>query len=82
LLAADTIFIYMDENEKIQRERLINVLASLESLTKKQVSIKFIFLRGAVYGFATIIGATVLISFVSYLFVQIFGVNVVDLIPK
>lgn len=67
----------MDENEIEQRERLINVLGSLEDLTKKQVSIKFIFLRGAIYGLGTVIGATVLLSVVSYFFVQIFGVDII-----
>ena len=68
----------MDESEQDQRERLINVLGSLEDLTKKQVSIKFIFLKGAVYGLGTVVGATVLISVVSFLFVQVFGVQVID----
>jgi len=68
----------MDENEQEQRERLIQILGGLETLTKKQVSVKFIFLKGVVYGLGTVIGATVLISVVSYLFVQIFGVSVID----
>jgi hypothetical protein len=68
----------MDENERDQRERLINVLGDLETLTKKQVSFKFIFLRGAIYGLGTVIGATVLISVVSYFFVQLFGFNIID----
>lgn len=68
----------MDESDQDQRERLISVLESLEDLTKKQVSIKFIFLKGAVYGLGTVIGATVLISVLSFLFVQVFGVQVID----
>jgi hypothetical protein len=68
----------MDESDQDQRERLISVLGSLEDLTKKQVSIKFIFLKGAVYGLGTVIGATVLISVLSFLFVQVFGVQVID----
>jgi hypothetical protein len=68
----------MDENEQEQRERLIEVLGGLETLTKKQVSVKFIFLRGVIYGLGTVIGATVLIWIVSYFFVQIFGSNVID----
>lgn len=69
-------FLNMDELE--QRERLINVLTSLESLTKRQISLKYVLLRGALYGLGTVIGATVLISVVSYLFLQIFGINLFD----
>jgi len=68
----------MDENELEQRERLIKVLGGLETLTQKQVSVKFIFFKGVVYGLGTVIGATILISIVSYLFVQIFGVTAID----
>ena len=68
----------MDKSDQDQRERLISVLGSLEDLTKKQVSIKFIFLKGAVYGLGTVIGATVIISVLSFLFVQVFGVQVID----
>jgi len=64
--------------EEAQRDRLIEVLESLESLTKKQVSIKFIFLRGVIYGLGTVIGATVLISILSYSVVQIFGFEAID----
>ena len=68
----------MEETEQQQRERLIAVLGSLEDLTNKQVSIRFIFLRGIVYGLGTVIGATLLISVVSFAFVQLFGVDVID----
>ena len=68
----------MDETEFEQREQLIKVLGDLEDLTKRQVSIKFIFLRGVVYGLGTVIGATVLISVLSFSFVQLFGVQVID----
>jgi hypothetical protein len=68
----------MEETEQQQRERLITVLGSLEDLTQKQVSIRFIFLRGIVYGLGTVIGATLLISAVSFAFVQLFGVDVID----
>lgn len=61
-----------------QRERLITVLDSLEGLTKRQVSIRFIFLKGVVYGLGTVIGATVLISVLSFTFVQLFGVEIID----
>jgi len=68
----------MDESEQHQRERLITVLGSLEDLTKRQVSIRFIFLKGVIYGLGTVVGATLLISIVSYMFVQVFGVEVID----
>jgi len=68
----------MEESEHDQRERLINVLGDLENLTKRQVSLKFIFVRGIIYGLGTVIGATVLISILSYSVVQIFGVEVID----
>jgi len=68
----------MDESEQHQRERLITVLGSLEDLTKRQVSIRFIFLKGVIYGLGTVVGATLLISIVSYIFVQVFGVEVID----
>jgi hypothetical protein len=68
----------MEESEQDQRERLINVLGDLENLTKRQVSLKFIFVRGIIYGLGTVIGATVLISILSYSVVQIFGVEVID----
>jgi len=68
----------MDKSDQDQRERLIYVLGSLEDLTKRQVSMKFIFLKGAVYGLGTVIGATVLLSVLSFFFVQVLGVQVVD----
>ena len=68
----------MEETEQQQRERLITVLESLEDITKREVSLQFIFVKGLVYGVATVIGATLLISVLSFIFVQIFGVNVLD----
>jgi len=68
----------MEESEYDQREKLIKVLGSLEDLTTRQVSLRFIFLRGIIYGLGTVIGATVLISILSYSFVEIFGVEVID----
>jgi hypothetical protein len=56
-----------------QQERLVSVLETLEKQTKKQVSLKFTFIKGLVYGLGTVIGASVLISVVSYLFVSLFG---------
>lgn len=69
---------HMEETEHDQRERLIKVLGDLEDLTTRQVSLRFIFLRGIIYGLGTVIGATVLISILSFSFVQIFGVEVID----
>ena len=81
LLSCKVLMIYcshMEESEHDQRERLIKVLGDLEDLTKRQVSLKFIFVRGIIYGLGTVIGATVLISILSYSVVQIFGVEVID----
>jgi hypothetical protein len=68
----------MEETEHDQRERLITVLGALENLTKRQVSLRFIFLRAIIYGLGTVIGATILISVLSYSVMQIFGVEVID----
>lgn len=61
------------------RDRLIEVLTSLEYLIKKQVSLKLAFMRGAIYGVGTIIGATVVLSIMSYILLNIFGVDLGDL---
>ena len=45
-----------------QQERLITVLYSLEEHIQRQTSLKFAFLRGAVYGLGTVIGATLLLA--------------------
>ena len=45
-----------------QSERLITVLYSLEEQIGRQTSLKFAFLRGAVYGVGTVVGATILIA--------------------
>jgi len=70
----------METNEQVQeqRDRLVEVLESLEKLTKRQTSIKFIFLKGTIYGLGTVIGATLLISILSFFFVQVFGVNIIE----
>jgi len=47
---------------KTENERLLTVLHSLEDLITRQTSLRFAFLRGAIYGVGTIIGATVLIA--------------------
>lgn len=48
--------------ETLNRERLLHVLQSLEEHIKKQTSLRFAFLRGAVYGLGTVIGATLLLA--------------------
>ena len=68
----------MEESEQHQRERLITVLESLEGITRREVSLRFIFVRGLIYGVATVIGATLLISVLSFVFVQIFGVEIIN----
>lgn len=45
-----------------QSERLIQVLLAVEDQIKRQTSLKHSFLRGALYGLGTVIGATVLIA--------------------
>ncbi len=69
----------MDDIEIEQRDRLITVLKSLEDLTEKQVSLKFLFLRGIIYGLGTVIGATILISILSYIFLNLFGVELFNM---
>lgn len=59
----------MDDNQ----EKLVTVLEDLEELTRKQVSLKFTLLKGAIYGIGTVIGATVLIAILSTLIVWVFG---------
>jgi len=50
-----------------EEEHLKDVLVSLRSLIKKQVSLKFAFARGLIYGLGTVIGATVLIALITWL---------------
>jgi len=50
------------DEEGDQQLRLINVLYSLEAQIKKQTSLRFAFLRGAVYGLGTVVGATLLLA--------------------
>jgi len=45
-----------------QQVRLINVLYSLEEQITRQTSLKFAFMRGAIYGIGTVVGATLLIA--------------------
>lgn len=50
------------DSEETQQQRLITVLNELEEEVEKQNSWQRIFLRGALYGLGTVIGATVLIA--------------------
>lgn len=45
-----------------QQGRLIEVLYSLEDHIRRQNSLRFTFLKGAVYGLGTVIGASVLVA--------------------
>jgi hypothetical protein len=50
-----------------QQQRLITVLGELEDEVEKQNSWKHVFVRGALSGLGTVIGATVLIAIVGSL---------------
>lgn len=51
-----------DDISTQQRDRLIEVLDNLETHVQRQNSLKFTFLKGAVYGVGTVIGASVLVA--------------------
>ncbi len=53
--------------ENTQQQRLITVLGELEDEVEKQNSWKHVFIRGALNGLGTVIGATVLIAIVGSL---------------
>lgn len=57
----------------VQYNKLHEVLSELERDIKRQNSLKFAFLKGAVYGLGTVIGATVLLAIVTGIFAQTFG---------
>lgn len=50
-----------DKNET-QQQRLITVLNELEDEVEKQNSWRHVFIRGALYGLGTVIGATLLLA--------------------
>lgn len=50
------------------RERLIEVLQSLEAQIAWQTSLKWAFLRGVIYGLGTVIGATILLALLGGIF--------------
>jgi hypothetical protein len=47
-----------------QQQRLITVLNELEEEVEKQNSWRHVFVRGALYGLGTVIGATILLALV------------------
>lgn len=47
---------------KEKRDRLLEVLETLEHRIARQNSLKYSFLRGAVYGLGTVVGATILVA--------------------
>jgi hypothetical protein len=48
--------------EETQQQRLITVLSELEDEVEKQNSLTHVFIRGALYGLGTVIGATFLLA--------------------
>lgn len=50
------------DKSETQQQRLITVLGELEDEVEKQNSWKHVFVRGALYGLGTVIGATLLLA--------------------
>jgi hypothetical protein len=50
------------DKDDTQQQRLITVLNELEEEVEKQNSWRHVFVRGALYGLGTVIGATVLLA--------------------
>lgn len=50
------------DRDETQQQRLITVLNELEEEVEKQNSWQHVFVRGALYGLGTVVGATVLIA--------------------
>lgn len=50
------------DRDETQQQRLITVLGELEEEVEKQNSWQHVFVRGALYGLGTVIGATILIA--------------------
>jgi hypothetical protein len=50
------------DRDETQQQRLITVLGELEEEVEKQNSWHHVFVRGALYGLGTVIGATILIA--------------------
>lgn len=50
------------DKDETQQQRLITVLNELEDEVEKQNSWRHVFVRGALYGLGTVIGATILLA--------------------
>ncbi len=50
------------DKSETQQQRLITVLGELEDEVEKQNSWKHVFIRGALYGLGTVLGATLLLA--------------------
>ena len=50
------------DKDETQQQRLITVLGELEDEVEKQNSWKHVFIRGALYGLGTVLGATLLLA--------------------
>ncbi len=50
------------DRDETQQQRLITVLGELEEEVEKQNSWHHVFIRGALYGLGTVVGATILIA--------------------
>ena len=64
--------------DNTQQQRLITVLGELEDEVEKQNSWRQVFLRGALHGLGTVIGATVLLAILGSaiaLAIKAFGLN-------
>lgn len=69
--------------EQRQRARLITVLNELEDEVERQNSWKHVFLRGALYGLGTVIGATILLALIGSIFavtIRTFGIEKIPVI--
>jgi hypothetical protein len=62
-----------EERRLKQNERLISVLQEVEEKIERQNSLKLVFVRGALYGLGTVIGATVLIAILGWFLANTIG---------
>lgn len=66
------------DKDETQQQRLITVLNELEEEVEKQNSWQHVFVRGALYGLGTVVGATVLLAFLGSLLaiaIDTFGIG-------
>ena len=71
--------------DNTQQQRLITVLNELEDEVEKQNSLKHVFLRGALQGLGTVIGATVLLAILGSILavsVSLFGIKDLPFVGK